>query len=204
MADLAIFIVAVLLQLVQFTFAGDYCGGSWSIGKYCTHGCCGWNDSDCCSSAIGSIIGAVVGVGVFIFVIIFVCCVCNRRRRLQGAVMSPGANAVVIQQGTVMHQGVVATSGVQPGLTYPPPNYGGYAYPTGPQPYPTQQQYQGQPQQYQGQPQQYQGQPQPHQGQPYPQGPPPAFAAPPPAYQDVTGTAPPYGGNTNAAFDGKH
>ncbi|GFO42767.1 hypothetical protein PoB_006927200 [Plakobranchus ocellatus] len=141
-----------LTSLLAATQAGERCGY-----EYCEHGCCDYDESECCTSTVGLIIGLCVAAGVTIFVIIIIICVC-RRRRYRGIVYrNPPAGTVIVQQGVHTTQnGVVVTGAMQPGVVYPP--YQPYA------------------------PQPGVMAPPDYTGQPYP---PPAFAQGPPSYDSL-------------------
>ncbi|BFZ08756.1 hypothetical protein BsWGS_11795 [Bradybaena similaris] len=123
-----------LTLLVSVCDAGEYCYTTSFYQSYCLYGCCGVDNSECCASSIGLIVGLCVGGAVFLFFIILTICLC--RRRHYGGFIYRSQPAVVVQQTNVTtQQGVVNTAGVQPGVIYPPYQqyqYPGVSYPAAP------------------------------------------------------------------------
>ncbi|XP_076447198.1 uncharacterized protein LOC143284446 [Babylonia areolata] len=133
------------LRLLSFlaTFAGvlggDYCyDDAFSGLRWCSYGCCGYLDTDCCDSNVALIVGlTVMGILVTGSIIAIVCC-CVRRRAAAGQVIqtNPGPGLVVTTSQTTMGT-AYATQGTHQPAVYGPPQAGAYG---APQPYPMGQQ----------------------------------------------------------------
>ncbi|KAK7490058.1 hypothetical protein BaRGS_00018758 [Batillaria attramentaria] len=131
-------------------YGGDVCY-DWVSGdaKYCSYGCCGTFDSDCCDANVALIVGlTVLGILIVSVIIAVICCV-RRRRAAAGTVLSTqpqtATTGYVVQSGpnhttvTTMGQPMGAypygTQVVSQG-TYAPPAYPIGTAPPPPQPYP--------------------------------------------------------------------
>lgn len=136
------YFILAFLFFITAVYGGDVCfdfirGQS----RYCTYGCCGSLNQDCCSANVALIVGLTVMAVLIVSVVIAVVCCVRRRRAAPGSIIStqPGATGFVVQT----NQSAMNTVGQPVGAyqygagvpmaqgMYAPP-----AYPPGPSPYP--------------------------------------------------------------------
>ncbi|XP_025106454.1 protein shisa-5-like [Pomacea canaliculata] len=127
---------SIIFAFISSAYGGEFCRNYYDTLTYCTYGCCGYLNRDCCSPSVGLIAGMIVlGILVVSVIIAVVCCI-RRRRGVIGRVIN--ANSTVTTTVVQSGQTTMTAGPIYPPQTYGAAAYGPPQYPPGvyPQPYP--------------------------------------------------------------------